>query len=451
MFNPFRSYINKKAQSLLDLTVEYETANIFGLTTGQPEQMPPRKAYEEASRNNDLGDAVDRISGSIAELKKGTKEGEKGDIDFNSDIVKLLNNPGGGVSGTQFIKSASESYLLTEETWIVARGNISRPPLELVFMWAFDVSVVMDDSIGLPQTIRTMSSKDRRTYHRVPSGNGYRYIDKDNLNEIIPIIGDLSLSDGWRGRSPLPRLFYDIKMNTDGKRHNVSLLQNGMRTTGVISPKPTKEGNASWGDPAVKALQKRLRSFNQGAGNAGNTLIMGKPVDVQGMSQSNKDMDYISLLTSSQTSIYNHYKIPLALVLAATMTLDNYTQALRAYYPSAVFPVYELIADGIMRGLRERFGLSEETILTFSEVAIRQLQEVFIENMKSLKETEAVEVSEIRKVGGFEARENTDVILVSASKTPLESVTVAAAFPDVEPEEVVEVEIDEEEIEEGDD
>jgi hypothetical protein len=291
----------------------------------------------------------------------------------------------------------------------------------------------MNDADGRPQTIITNAIDDRRTYERDERGGIFRFIDKLQLNEIIPIIGTSNLSDGWRGRSPLNKLYYDVTMNSAGKRHNKSMLENGMRPSAIVSPKGT--GNAQgapqeWKEKAVETMVKAFRGFHQGAGNAGNVVVAGKPIEYQSMIQSNVDMDFVELLKNSKETIYNLYQIPLPLILSDAMTLSNYSIALRSFYVDAVFPVYDYIASGILNGFAPRFKFNSGDTLGFSEIDIRGMRPVLVDNMKQLKETEAVSVNEIRNVGGFDDEENGDDILVSSNKVTLSSVTGGGNFND---------------------
>jgi HK97 family phage portal protein len=251
-----------------------------------------------------------------------------------------------------------------------------------------------------------------------------RFIDQIGMNEIIPIIGAVSMLDHWRGRSKLNQIVYDIAMSTDGKRHNVSLLKNGLRTSGILSPRTDTTGSNKWDDKKVKALEQNIRNFHQGSENAGNILILGAPAQIDGITQNNKDMDFIALLKESKVEIYNAYKIPLPLVLSESMTYDNLTTSQRAYYDKAVFPVFNMLADGIMSGLGERYGLEENEKLSFSVLAIRDLQSVLAEDMTQLKNTEVVRVNEIRAIGGLKPDMDGDVILVGAGKLPLQAVSI---------------------------
>jgi HK97 family phage portal protein len=451
----FFQYFKNKFQSksnIIDLDVStYDgsfSSSLVGLSDGRPAQIYPRTAYYLSERNADLGDTINKISSSVSSLERGIQR-TADNVLYDHPFLSFLNNPSASMLASQFWREITESYLLTQEIWLVARGNINREPLALEFVRPYDVTVIMDDTTGTPSSIQTTSSRDRRIYTRVGIGRNVRYIDNLKMNEIFVIRGALSLYDDWRGRSPLSKLFYDIVMNTDGKRHNVSLLRNGMRTTGIMSPAvQTGTGTQTkWTGLQVKDLEDNIRAFHQGPGNSGNWFIVGSPTKIEGLNQTNKDMDYLSLLQNSRVSIYNAYNIPLPLMLAETMTLDNYTVANRSYYLKAVFPVFEQIASGLIQTLGRRFKINPNEKLVVNEIQIRDMLPVLAENMEILNKTQSVEKNEVRRVGGYEPVEGGDVILVSANLIPLGSAMVE--FPEMgdeeeEPEEEIIDEIAEE-------
>ena len=409
---------------------------LIGLSSGAPNYVHPRDAYFLAERNNNLGTAVTWISDDISSMRKGVKDSDGGDIKYDDPLIQLLNDPNDGMSGDQFMNELSEAYLLTQECWILARGRVGSVPLALNTIRPYDIEVFISQTDGLPYKINTNCAKDRRAYFREIIDGQMRFISLDGLNELCPIIGDISLLDGWRGRSRLVKLFYDLNMGTDGKRHNLSLLKNGMRTTGILSPKPGSGGeNTEWGPEAVKGIVDYIRTFNQGSGNAGNVLVLGRPVQLDGLSQNNRDMDFISLLGISKEAIYSLLKIPLPLVMPDQMTYNNYTTANRTYFYRAVFPVFDDIASGIMNTVGRRFGKDPSTeILTFSEVNIRDLRGVLVEDMKEIKDTNSVSVNEVRSIGGFESIPAGDDVLVPANLIPLGS-TMVPEIPEEEDDE----------------
>jgi len=410
---------------------EYTFSNVFGVSDGAPIFVTPKMAYNISERNSDLGKAIGDISDAVASLKKGVKT-KGSDIDYSSPIMEILNNPKGGLNRFQFWQSITESYELTQEIYIVARGQINKPPLELVFIKPYEVTLHSGTDSGDPWSICTTSKRDRRVYTKNIIDGKCKYIDKTGLNELIVIRGKISTIDEWRGRSPLVQLYNDVLIGTDGKRHNRSILKNGMKTSGILSPPKTIEANEKWDSESVKHLESYIRSFNQGSGNAGNVLIIGTPVEVTGLTQNNKEMDFVKLLQNSQDAIYNLYKIPLALISRDAMTYDNLTTANRMFYTEAVFPVFEQIAEGMLDALRTRYNMSEQEELTFSQTEIRSLQPVLVENMVKLKETESVTTNEVRELGGYEPDINGNEILVTGNKVPLSTITLSDSFEDIQ-------------------
>ena len=393
-------------------------SNILGMSTNTSVYVTPLYAYHSANKNADLGKAINSTTKAIASLKKNLTNEKTDEIIYNSPVLDLLNKPCGNMSRFQFWQEIAESWQLTQEIFIVARGNINRPPLELEFIRPYDVNISMGAEQSDPETILTCSGRDRRVYKKQRINGMVRYIDSTGLNELFAIRGKISIIDDWRGRSPLSALYYDLLMNTDGKRHNSSLLKNGMTTSGMITP-PDTEKNSTWTETQFKSIVNQLRSFNQGAGNAGNVLVLSKPAKLSGMTQSNKDMDFVSLLSKSQDAIYNLYDIPLPLVKNEAMTYDNYTTANRMFYTEAVIPVYNQIAEGIMANLRPRYNLDSSIVLSFDMTQIMAMQTVLLENMVKMTDTKAVSPNEVRRVGGFEDVPGGDTIFINANVVPL--------------------------------
>jgi HK97 family phage portal protein len=435
----FKKSIETKADSNIrdiDISVDESFSPqqiVLGISSEIPEHISPREAYFMSEKNGDLGSAIRKISSSVANLKPliQSEDGEKRNKD---PFLDILNSPGGGSRKIQFFHEITESFLLTDECWIVARGNINREPLEIVPIRPYDLSIVMNNLDGLPDLITTQTNKDRRNYKREVIKGDIRYIDKMGQNEIFPIIGITNLTDQWRGRSRLIKLFYDVKMNTDGKRHNVSMLKNGMRVSSVVTPTGTDQGGgqSNWNKDTVDTITDYIRAFHQGSGNANNALILSRQAKIDGLTQSNKDMDYISLLGVSRETIYNEFEIPLPLILSDAMTLSNYTVALRAFYNDSVFPTYDNIADGLMKTLGARYkSIDRNDTLTFSDIDIRAMREVLMENAKTLSETNATTTNESRATMGLEADPFGDSILVNSNKVPLESLSITS-FEDIE-------------------
>lgn len=380
--------------------------------------VDPARAYHYYFSVASLGDSVNKISRAVASLVIGIKA-PGGDVDYKHPLVQLLNHPGEGFSRAQLWAELAASYKLTNEAWLIARGDVSREPLAYTFIRPYNVSV--NEAVdGLPASITTTGKRDNRTYCRREDLGKIRYVDAMGLNEIIPIIGMTGTDDSWRGESPLSQLFYELDQTKNGKRSNSSMLKNGMRTSGILTPKPSSAGPArGWGEKVVDDIQKRFRANNQGVGNSHNITILGEPAEIHGMATTNKDMDYIEMLKDNAREVYNHFDIPLPMVLDESMTLDNYTVAQKTFYNEAVFPTFEILAAGIIEGVGHRYKLEDDERLVFNDIEIRALRDARIEEMKKLNESQAVTKNEVREVGGYAVADGGDQILVNANMVPL--------------------------------
>lgn len=382
--------------------------------------VPPRTAYNLFFSVSALGDAVGKIANAISSLQIGLED-DDGNVVYDAEALTRLNNPGEGYTRNQFWRELAISYALTNEAWFVARGNITREPLAYTFIKPYDIDVYFSTNDGLPLRITTSVNRDRRLYNREIIDGKLRFIDREGLNEIVPTIGTVSINDDWRGTSRLSSLFYDLQQQREGKKTNLSKLKNGLTTSGILSPRPQTDGGArtKWTQKIVDAIQDRLRAFNQGSGNAGNVMILGEPATLEGLSITNKDMEYAELLKGNNEAIYNAYDIPLALISSAAMTLDNYTTAQKSLYLESVFPMFDDLGSGIIQFLRNRFPNLEGQTLTFNELEIRALRDNRINEATRMRTGAFAETDEIRSVAGLPERDQKD-ILVPSTLVPLE-------------------------------
>jgi phage portal protein BeeE len=272
----------------------------------------------------------------------------------------------------------------------------------------------MSEGDGLPAAFRTMADRDRRTYKRFEQGGRIRWISEDGLNELVPILGAEAIDRPFRGQSQVSPLYYAVTQNVEGKRHNSSMLRNGLRTTGVIHP---PEG-ASFDAKTMERMQAAIQAL-RGSGSAGSTLILPKRVESIDLAISNQEMDYVAMLAEAKEAVFNYYNIPLPLVMNDASTFNNYSTAQTAFFDGAVFPVFDDLADAFAGGLAPRFPELEGMQITYNENAIRALKGRNIERMRKSRETNALTTNEIREVGGYPAVTDGDDVLVPSTFLPL--------------------------------
>jgi HK97 family phage portal protein len=376
-------------------------------------RVDPQSAYDYFGGVAAVGDAVRKISEKIKVLSLAIKRSDD-DLEYNHEFLSLLKNPGEGVTGPRFLGELAKSYLLTSETWVVARGNVDRPPLALVLVRPYDVNIFIKQSDGIPYTITTTAENDKKTYYRKEDRGRIRYCTQDGLNEIFPNIAEEDASENSRGQSRLSGIVDDLEQIRAGKRHNLSLLKNGAKPSLVAMP---KEGE--WSKELVQAITKYFKSQQQGPNNAGNVFVQSKNMDIETFGLTNTDMDFANLQKAADYSIYNTFNIPLSLVAADTMTLDNYKIGIRSLYTEAVFPTWRGIVPPLFEALAPRYRDLENADIVFDPLAVDALRETHIDQMAALRNSRSVTVNEARRAGGFEDMFGGDSILVGANELPL--------------------------------
>lgn len=391
-------------------------AFIMGETALRGVKIAPKDAYSFYESVSPLSDSVRKISEKIRTLSFGLKN-KDGEIEKDHEIIQLLKNPGGGISSALFIEELTKSMLLTSENWVIARGNVDRPPLELAFVRPFEISVTTSSKDGLPLLIQTTAPNDKRTYTREDGPNGFRYIDEMRLNEIIPNIAETTSDESTRGQSKLAGIKDDLEQLRNGKTHNLSLLKNGAKPSLIAMP---KEGSLQ--QDAVNSIAGYFKAQQQGANNAGNVWVQSKPLDIQGFGMTNTDMDYKDLQRDASYSVYNTFNIPLSLVSAETMTMDNYKISIRSLYTEAVFPEWRNIIPPLVAALAPRYKNLDGMVADFDPLSIPAMRETWIDQMTSLRNSKSVSVNEARRAGGFEDIPGGDVVLIQANELPLMSV-----------------------------
>lgn len=402
-----------------DVTTSSQLANeLLGRGATSVVNLSPLEAYRLYTKSNNLYTAVHRIAQAISGLELGfTTTGQ--DFIPESAALEILKIDTEGFTKRRLLYEVASSYLLTNEGYIVLRGNVNTKPLARTFINPFDTNMIFDSDDGIPTAIRTTSQRDSRTYNRVETNGRFRWIAQDGLNELIYLLGNESPFSTFRGQSPVASLIYDVNQGISGKRHNTSLLENGLRSSAILMPKPNEKMDEKAQNDVATGLKAQ-----SGAGYAGTTLILGRALDslsTRATSFSNQEMDYIELLENAQQAVYTYYGIPLPLISNDAATFSNYTTAQSSFFDQAVFPPFEDIADGVTQALRARDPSIEDGVITYNENTIPALAGRNIERMKALRAAQANSTDEIREVAGYLPLQDgagTDV-LVNAGLIPI--------------------------------
>ena len=388
-------------------------------------KLSPSQVYDMFSKIPTLFDAVEKISSRVAGLSLVlTKDG---DIIKKHPALDLLNAPGKNISKTAFWDELSTSFALCYEGWLVLRGNISKPPLEMEVLepYAVDAPTFIASDALMPDIISTDSKKDCRRYNKKIIDGVERYICRDELNELIPIIGK-RYKDDWRGMSKLSVLLEEAIQIRAGNIHNRNLLENGL-TSSIILATTNPDGI----DPdKASGFKKTVQEQYQGFNNAGKPMFLPLPFTKVSESTNNKDMDYIQLITMDETRIYRVFNIPLPLISDKSMTYSNLEHSIPFLYSDAVFPVFNYLADELTLKLMPRFKNAEGLRIAFDKFEIPALYKSQADTMKELKASNVLTTNEVRAKGGYASIDGGDDIIIPVSVQKLKDIDEPKGYPE---------------------
>jgi len=390
-------------------------------------KLSASQVYDMFGKIPTLFDAVEKISSRVAGLSLVLNR--DGKVIKEHPVLELLNNPGKNISKTAFWDELSTSFALCYEGWLVARGNVSNPPLELEVMepYCVDSPISGFRQNGLmPEKIKTDSEKDKKTYMKKLIDGIERYISEDGFSELIPIIGKRYKND-WRGMSKLSVLFEEAIHIRAGNVHNRSLLENGLTSSIILSSK-----NPDGIDPnKANEFKRTVQEQYQGSRNAGKPIFLPLPFEKVSESTNNKDMDYIQLINMDETRIYRVFNIPLALISDKAMTYSNLEASIPFLYSDAVFPVFNYLADELTIKLLPRYKNIDGFKLGFDKFEIPALYKHHAEMMKELKASQVLTTNEIRAKGGYEEIKGGEDVIIPISVQKLSEIDNVPGYPEV--------------------
>lgn len=223
-----------------------------------------------------------------------------------------------------------------------------------------------------------------------------------------------------RGLSPAHAAAMSIDVNNQGRRWNLSLLQNGAALSGIISSKGplSKE--------QVESIRERFNRKHAGADNAGKVVAVDEVegVDFTPISQTAKDVQWgdLSRMTALECAIV--WGVPPEIIgHDASKTYANYEEARRAFYLEKVIPLMDFIYGELNTSLVPLFG--EDLWLDYDTEAIDALSDDVNELHERVREdidATLITINEGRESIGREKVDGGDVLLSDLRKVPLETV-----------------------------
>jgi HK97 family phage portal protein len=374
--------------------------------------LSPQRAFWLWAKSDSVGDAIDRIAEDFSQIRPVLIDKKTNEIIHEHPALDLIENPQFGASGGRLKKELAISYLAAGECYPVVTGNVNYEPSGMYQVYACNANILNAED-GYIKNIIFSAQNDTNTYNRQTNFKRGMFIFQrsDQLAETI-MIKSASRSYGNRGQSRLERIYYQAMTKYYGNIHNTGLLKNASRPGGLWTP--AKE---SLTQEQYEKFKEEVANF-QGAYSAGKDVVAPQPVKYENFLLNPRDMDFINLIETSRVEIYGQYKIPLPLVVTKTMTLNNYSNSVLAYYDMSVMPTSKSLFGEIGRFILPRYKDGDRFVMSIDERDISALKERMMERAKTMATANVFSDNEIRTEAGYESYDGGDAIYKPAMLTP---------------------------------
>lgn len=367
----------------------------------------PTEAYAFYDEIPALATAVDIIAWAFLQIPPVLIHKKTKEILHNPEqhpLLKLLAFPGRVNTQASLAYEMMVSFLLCNEVYPVVVGSIKMPPVEMYVEKPLYVNP-QDGADGWVEQLDVCSHNKRVSYRRDAKINPYMWTFISGNQQTVQF-SSARHKDTFRGDSPLNAIARNLNLVKYGLSHNVGLLKNGGRPSGMFSP---AQGNMM--SPALyKSFQNEIRNMFTGFVNAGRMVTAPTPIDYKNFMTTNRDMDFARLLEQSRNEIFSRFGIPLPYISEKVMTLSNLNTASTVVYDSAVLPRARFLYDQLGAFLLPRYKDGADYILSINEAQLSALQERLAEKLKTMYETFSFTPNERRAMAGLGGVENGDVL-----------------------------------------
>jgi HK97 family phage portal protein len=358
---------------------------------------------------------VDKVVNEFKAIQPAIFDKAEQEYIVDNPFLTFLSRPNSSISQQDFFKNYGTYYETTGEVYLMATGNPVREPLELFVFPPQFVSIVMAQD-GFPESYKvdSGSAATSAVFTRKEVDGRMRYFNgADRELWHVKDFNPNASSSNFHGASKLNSIYYEIEQHLFSSRHNLSLLKRGGRLTGAVKVDGVLENDQ------FERLKGEIQNNIAGADNAGYVPLFEGGADFVEMGKTNRDMDFAVLKKEITESIFNRLNIPLPLMSAGAMTLNNYSVAQVALYDQAVMPLGSKLWGELTLFLGGRFGLNENQVLSADPATIPALQSRRITNLLQQSKLHILSDNEQRSMLGREDYDLGDAIYKPGNLVPV--------------------------------
>ena len=448
MWNPFKT--NKSLiiteKSISPIEKKSSTLSVFGEWfvngggSGENNALTIKRALIFYDKAAPVATAIDWINDEFKTLGLVLRNDKS--IQTTGQILDFLKHPNDDMTQEEFLEALGAYYLICNEVYLLATGNIDAIPAELYVISPEFINIQRDVDGLIARITLQQAGRGIQIFNR--SEKGYRFINSDKTAEIWQIKGFSALNysafgsgvggssdlGSSRGRSKLSSIHKEINQYLEIATHNLSVLNNGMMPSGTIE---VPENN-TLDDDQFESLRAQVINFYSGSENAGKVLILDNGMKFNPVSSYAKDMDFKELTSQVSTTIYNRYKVPLPLVKSENMTLANMEVAKLNLYDNCVTPLANRLLRELTNFLGERFKLKPSDLIAANLDSIPALQTRRLQEITLLKALNLNTTNELRLMIGDAPVKDGDVVYQNYNLIPLGEKSTRSDLSQVDPD-----------------
>lgn len=252
-------------------------------------------------------------------------------------IYELIRNPSATESLASFLESLTTYFLLSGNAYVYVEMDTKGSPLMLHLLRPDRVRVITENGhiVAYDHTL------DGKT-------------DRLSVDCVMHLKSMHPLND-WYGLSPIEVAAMAIDQHNAVSTHNLALLQNGGRPSGVFIWKGSNDG---WGltEEQKQSIRDTVTHVYSGQNNAGRIMVLEGDVEWKELGMSPKDLDFVEGKHVAAREIAQAFGVPSMLVgVPGDATYANYKEARFHLWEDTILPLLERFQHAFTHFIAEKF------------------------------------------------------------------------------------------------
>lgn len=403
----------------------YVQPYVFGVNSGIS-MLRNTNAWRYYKKISPVFDACRRKSRGMLTVKPAIYDSENEEYFYDYDssqpvteILNILKNPNREKTWIEFVESVVPSYEVTGDIFIMVTSlNETNKPLEMYYINPDSLTSVESTTGNVYCWQLDNNQWNEKFFYVEDSRNGISsYFTQDGTKELWQIkeFNPNECRGDFFGLSPLNAIFEEIEQYEYSNTHNKSVLKNGATPSGVM----VVDKEFHLGDDQYERMKAQIQSKYSGASNAGNILILEGGKDFKQLSMNNKDMDFLNLLKFVREQIYITKGIPLPMVTAESMTMNNFEESKYMMFDTDILPFADKLYLELTNLLVRRYDLSGRFSIAYNPELVPALQAKRTAEIKNKIDSKVITTNESRALLGYEDIDGGDTVLVPTTLQPL--------------------------------